>query len=132
MTRKEIANQRFAAHKIGELLVLSKYASRLTSVSGELIKISRKDNLLIIKMILPLGLELGVWDVAIEFDLSQQDRFYCRIVYPDYLVETQSALFVSSPTIKNYKDFDDFIDKAIRMEELDLKIKSKKSLDVKD
>lgn len=127
MTRKEIATQKLIAHKIGELLVLSKYASRLTTQSGELLKISRKDNLLIIKMILPLGLELGIWDVAIEFDLNKQDRFQCEIAFPDYWVEIQGCTGVSSPTIKNYKDFDDFIDKAIQREESVFKIKSEKS-----
>lgn len=132
MTRKEIATQKCVASKIGNLLVLSKYASQLTSRSGELLKIQRKDDLFVIEMILPIGLELGVWEVKIEFNLKKHERFQCEIAYPDYWVEVQGCIGVSSPTIKNYKDFDDFIDRAIQMEESLLKIISEKSSDVKD
>ena len=66
MTRKQIGIRKKVGHKVGELLLLSKYASDLTKRSGELLKFSRQEQNLVVEMLMPIGLELGIWQVRLE------------------------------------------------------------------
>jgi len=128
MTRKQIATQKLAAKKLGELLLLSDYASNSIMRSGELLKISKQEAIITVKMLFPMGLELGIWEVELEFDISKPDRFMCKIIYPDYWVEKGG--FVSSSTlVKNYKEFDNFIDTRIEGEGRFLKVLKEKELE---
>ncbi len=128
MTRKQIGIRKIVGHKLGELLILSNYASDSIIKSGDLLKISRQQAIITVKILLPLGLEFGIWEVILEFDISKPDRFNCKIIFPDYWVEKGSPLYTSS-LVKNYKEFDRFIDSTIKTEEAFLKVLKEKELE---
>lgn len=128
MTKKQIATRKLVAHKLGELLVLSEYAYDSITEPGELLKISKQGKNILIKALFPIKLELGIWEIELEFDLSNHDRFNCKIIFPDYWVEKGSPLYTSS-LVKNYKEFDRFIDSTIKTEEAFLKVLKEKELE---
>jgi len=128
MTRKQIATRKLVAHKLGELLVLSEYAYDSITGPGELLKISKQGKNILIKALFPIKLELGIWEIELEFDLDKPDRFNCKIMFPDYWVEKGSPLYTSS-LVKNYKEFDRFIDSTIKTEEAFLKVLKEKELE---